>query len=161
MAYAGSDEEAKKIFDAEQAHVTVSGSAVLVKSDSNNNGRMNLTITVPKRAHVTVHSGHGDVTAANLNGGAQHQFNHGDVHLSVIKGSVQVHFSTDKGDFSAHQIDGDITAEGNCNDLTLSEITGQGHNQWRTLRRCAHGERERAGSCAHVGDRDGCGIAAG
>ncbi len=38
---------------------------------------------------------------------------------------MQVHFSTDKGDFSAHQIDGDLTAEGNCNDLTLSEIKGK------------------------------------
>jgi DUF4097 and DUF4098 domain-containing protein YvlB len=72
-----------------------------------------------------VHSGHGDVTAANLDGGLIINSNHGDVHLSVIKGSVQVHFSTDKGDFSAHQIDGDITAEGNCNDLTLSEVTGK------------------------------------
>jgi DUF4097 and DUF4098 domain-containing protein YvlB len=51
--------------------------------------------------------------------------NHGDVHLSVIKGSVGVRFSTDKGDFSAHQVNGDLTAEGNCNDLTLSEITGK------------------------------------
>ena len=66
VAFAGSDDEAKKIFDAEQAHVTVSGNAVLVKSDSNSNGRLNLTVTVPKSAHVTVHSGHGDVTAANL-----------------------------------------------------------------------------------------------
>ena len=32
VAFAGSDEEAKKIFNAEQARVTVSGSAVLVKS---------------------------------------------------------------------------------------------------------------------------------
>lgn len=125
VAFAGSDDEAKKIFDAEQAHVTVSGSAVLVKSDSNNSGRLNLTVTVPKSAHVTVHSGHGDVTAANLNGGLTINSTHGDVHLSVIKGSVQVHFSTDKGDFSAHQIDGDITAEGNCNDVTLSEINGK------------------------------------
>ena len=125
VAYASSDEDAKKIFDAEQAHVTVSGSAVLVKSDGNKNGRLNLTVTVPKSAHVTVHSGHGDVTAANLNGGLTINSSHGDVHLSVIKGSVQVHFSTDKGDFSAHQIDGDITADGNCNDLTLSEVTGK------------------------------------
>jgi DUF4097 and DUF4098 domain-containing protein YvlB len=72
-----------------------------------------------------VHSGHGDVTAANLDGGVNINSNHGDVHLSVIKGSVVVHFSTDKGDFSAHQVDGDITAEGNCNDLTLSEVTGK------------------------------------
>lgn len=125
VAYASSDQEAKKIFDSEQAHVTVSGDAVLVKSDSNNSGRLNLTITVPKTAHVTVRSGHGDVTAANLNGGLNINSNHGDVHLSVIKGSVQVHFSTDKGDFSAHQVDGDITAEGNCNDVTLSEISGK------------------------------------
>ena len=36
VAYGNSDEDAKKIFDAEQAHVTVSGGAVLVKSDGNN-----------------------------------------------------------------------------------------------------------------------------
>jgi DUF4097 and DUF4098 domain-containing protein YvlB len=125
VAYAGSEDEAKKIFEAEQAHVTVSGSAVLVKSDGNNNGRLNLTVTVPSSAHVTVHSGHGDVTAANLNGGLAIESSHGDVHLSVIKGSVQVHFSTAKGDFSAHQIDGDLTADGNCNDVTLSEVTGK------------------------------------
>jgi DUF4097 and DUF4098 domain-containing protein YvlB len=103
----------------------VSGSAVLVKSDGNNNGRSNLTVTVPKSARVSVHSGHGDVTAANLNGGVTINSSHGDVHLSVIKGSVQVHFATDRGDFSAHQVQGDITAEGNCNDLTLSEVTGK------------------------------------
>ena len=125
VAFANSDEEAKKIFDAEQAHVTVSGSAVLVKSAANNNGRMNLTVTVPKSAHVSVHSGHGDVTAANLNGGVNITSTHGDVHLSVIKGSVQVHFSNDRGDFSAHQVDGDLLAEGNCNDLTISEVTGK------------------------------------
>lgn len=97
----------------------------MVKSDSNSNGRLNLTVVVPKSAHVTVHSGHGDVTAANLESGLNINSNHGDIHLSVIKGSVEVHFSTDKGDFSAHQVNGDITAEGNCNDLTLSEITGK------------------------------------
>jgi DUF4097 and DUF4098 domain-containing protein YvlB len=125
IAFANSDAEAKKIFDAEQAHVTVSGNAVLVKSDANNSGRMNLTITVPKTAQVTIHSGHGDVTAANLESGVNINSSHGDVHLSLIKGSVQVRFSNDRGDFSAHGINGDLTAEGNCNDLTLSEVTGK------------------------------------
>ncbi len=125
VAFANSDTDAKKIFDAEQAHVTVSGNAVLVKSDSTNNGRLNLTISVPKSARVNVHSDHGDVTAASLNGGVNITSNHGDVHLSMIKGPVQVHFSNDRGDFSAHQVDGDLTAEGNCNDLTFSEISGK------------------------------------
>ena len=125
VAFANSDSDAKKIFDAEQAHVTVSGNSVLVKSDSNSKGRINLAITLPKTAQVTVNSGHGDVTAAGLGAGATITSNHGDVQLSTIQGSVQVHFSSDKGDFSAHQINGDVTADGNCNDLTFSEVTGK------------------------------------
>lgn len=125
VAFASSESEARKIFDAIQAHVTVSGNTVLVRSDSNNRGRLNLNVTVPKTAQVTVRSGHGDVTAAGLGAGATITSSHGDVRLSTIAGSVQVHFSNDRGDFSAHQIDGDLTADGNCNDLTFSEIKGK------------------------------------
>jgi DUF4097 and DUF4098 domain-containing protein YvlB len=125
VAFANSDTDAKRIFDAEQAHVTVSGNTVLVKSDSNNSGRLNLSVTVPKGAQVTVNSGHGDVTAAGLGAGANITSSHGDVHLSTIQGSVQVHFSNDRGDFSAHEIGGDLTADGNCNDLTFSQIKGK------------------------------------
>jgi DUF4097 and DUF4098 domain-containing protein YvlB len=125
VAFADSDSEAKKIFAAEAAHVTVSGSSVLIKSDSNTSGRLNLTVTVPKSAKVTVSAGHGDVTAAGLNAGLNLTASHGDVHLSSITGSVQVHFPSGRHDFSAHQIDGDLNADGDINDLTLSEIKGK------------------------------------
>ena len=125
VAFANSDEDAKKIFDAEAAHVTVTGNTVLVKSEGNNSGRMDLTITVPKTAAITVNSGHGAVTVAGLGAGANITSSHGDVHLNSIDGSVQVHFSSNKGDFSAHQISGDLTADGNCNDVTFSEIKGK------------------------------------
>lgn len=125
VAFASSDEEAGKIFAAEQAHLTVSGNTVLVKSESNDKGRMNLTVTVPKTAQIAINSGHGDVTAAGLGQGATIASSHGDVHLSTIQGSVQVHFSNDRGDFSAHQVDGDLTADGNCNDVTFSEVKGK------------------------------------
>ncbi len=125
VAYADSDTEANKIFASEAAHVTVSGNAVLVKSEANRSGRLNLTVALPKSAHVTVNAGRGNVTAAGLGAGANLTAQHGDIHLNTITGSVQVHFSTDKGDFSAHQVDGDITADGRCNDLTLSEVKGK------------------------------------
>ena len=125
VAYADSDEKARKIFESEAAHVTVSGNAVLLKSEGNSSGRVNLTVALPKSARVTVNAGRGDVTAAGLAAGANITAGHGDIHLNTITGSVQVHFSTDKGDFSAHQIDGDITADGRCNDLTLSEVKGK------------------------------------
>src|ERR1039458_8865969 len=107
MAYANSDAEAKKIFDSEAAHVTVNGSAVLVKSESNSSGRINLTVTVPKTAKVTVSSGKGDVMAAGLGAGIGVTAAQGDVHLSDINGSIQAHLSNGKHDFSAHQVNGD------------------------------------------------------
>src|SRR5580658_8399201 len=70
VAYANSDSAAKGIFEAEAPHLTVSGGAVLVKPDSNNSkGRVNLTVTVPRTARVTVKVGKGDVTAAGLGSG--------------------------------------------------------------------------------------------
>jgi DUF4097 and DUF4098 domain-containing protein YvlB len=125
VAYANSDSDAKKIWDSEAAHLTVSGNAVVVKSESNNSGRLNLTITVPKSAKVSVDAGHGDVTAAGLGAGINLTASHGDVHLSSIAGSVQVHFPSGHHDFSAHQVDGDLTSDGDINDLTLSEIKGK------------------------------------
>lgn len=124
VAYADSDSAAKRIFDSESAHLTVSGNAVLIKSDSNDGGRLNLTITVPKSAKVTVDAGHGDITAAGLGSGISVTSQSGDVHLSAITGPVQMHFSNDHHDFSAHQVDGDITLD-DCNDLTLSDIKGK------------------------------------
>jgi DUF4097 and DUF4098 domain-containing protein YvlB len=124
VAYANSDAEAKKIFDAETTHLNVSGNAVQVKSDEHNHGRVNLTITVPQTAHVTLTAGRGDVMAAGLNGGVTITAERGDTRLNGISGPVTVHFGNHRHDFSAHQVNGDLTTDGNCNDLTLSEIKG-------------------------------------
>ena len=60
LAFANSDRDAKKIFDAEATQqLKVSGNAVLIKSENDNNGRVNLTVTVPKTAKVTINAGRG------------------------------------------------------------------------------------------------------
>ena len=125
VAFASSDEEAKKIFEAEAAHVTVSGNAVVIRTEGNDRGRMNLVIQLPKGAQVQVNAGHGDVSAAGLGNGLEINSGHGAVQLNAIDGSAQVHFSGGRGDFSAHQINGDLTASGNCNDVTLSGVKGK------------------------------------
>jgi DUF4097 and DUF4098 domain-containing protein YvlB len=125
MAYADSDSGAKKIFDSETAHVTVSGTVVLVQSNGNDHGRVNLTITVPRTATVIVNAGKGDVTASGMGAGIDLTAGHGDTRLDAITGPVTMHLSNDKHDFSAHQINGDINATGNCNDVTLSEVQGK------------------------------------
>jgi DUF4097 and DUF4098 domain-containing protein YvlB len=125
VAFASSDSDARKIFDAEAVHVSVSGGAVVVKSEENKSGKVNLTITVPKTVRVTVNASRGDVIAAGLGAGIDVTAGHGDVHLSAITGSVQAHLSNGKHDFSAHQVEGDLSADGDLNDFTLSEVKGK------------------------------------
>ncbi len=123
LAYADSDADARRVFDAETAHLTVNGDRVLVKTAGSSNGRVNLSITVPKTARVTVNSGMGDVTASGLEGGISVTAS-GDIHFNAMTGPVQARFSKDSHDFSAHDVRGDVTVDGNLNDFTASEITG-------------------------------------
>ena len=125
VAFSNSDSDAKKIFNAEATQLKVSGNAVLIKSENDNNGRVNLTVTVPKTAKVTINAGRGDVAAAGLGADLSVTAGHGDAHLNSIAGSVQVHLSNNKHDFSARQVQGDLIADGNCNDLTFSDIKGR------------------------------------
>jgi DUF4097 and DUF4098 domain-containing protein YvlB len=123
IAYAAKDEDAQKIFNSEKAHVTVSGNAVLIKVDSNSNGKTNLTITVPKSASVNVNTGRGNATVAGIGGNVDAQLQHGNFEAASIAGHVHIHV-TNQGDVSAHDIQGDVTVDGNGGDLTLSDIHG-------------------------------------
>ncbi len=125
IAYADSDSDAGAIFKSVAPDATVSGGAVTIRSQPNDNGRLNLTVTVPKTVRLTVNAGHGDVSATGMAAGISVTAPRGDMRLSDLTGPVQVHFSGGRHDFSAHQVNGDIVAEGNSNDLTFSEINGR------------------------------------
>lgn len=123
-AFADSDDSAKNIWNAVAPHLTVSGSAVLVKSEGSDRGKVNLTITVPKTARVTVNSGWDDVVAAGLGAGIDVTAR-GNIQLNSITGPVVAHFTNGRQDeFSAHDIQGDLTLQGDVNNITLSEIHG-------------------------------------
>jgi DUF4097 and DUF4098 domain-containing protein YvlB len=123
-AFADSDNDAKKIWDAVAPHLTVTGTAVLVKSEGNSKGRVNLTVTVPKTAKVTINSGWDDVVAAGLDAGIDVTAR-GNIQLNSISGPVVAHFTNGKHDeFSAHDIHGDLNLQGDVNEITLSEIHG-------------------------------------
>jgi DUF4097 and DUF4098 domain-containing protein YvlB len=124
IAYANTDADAQKIFASQQAHVTVSGTAVVVKVDGNSSGRTNLALTVPRTASISVTTGHGGLTVAGLGGNIDAEIQHGDMETTAIQGHVHAHLSN-HGDFSAHDIQGDVTVEGDGGDLTISDIHGK------------------------------------
>ena len=124
VAYASSDSAAKRIFDAEAPNVKVNGSAVTIQSQSNNRGRVNLSVTVPKTAHVTVNAGWDNVTASGLGAGIDLTVR-GDVHLNSIAGPVVAHFVRGRHNvFAAQDVQGDVTMEGSVDDINLSDIKG-------------------------------------
>ena len=122
VAYAGSDGDAKRIFDAVAARVTVSGNTVLIQSQENAKGKVNLAVVVPQSAHVTVNAGWDNVTAGGLNAGIDIT-SRGDMHLNSIAGPVVAHFVRGRHDvFAAQDIQGNVTMEGDVDDITLSGI---------------------------------------
>lgn len=125
VAYADSDEAAKKIFDAEPTTINTNGRTVDVRASGNSKGRVNLTVTVPKNAYVTVSSSQGDLAASGLGAGLAIYTVNGDTNLNTIAGPVTVHFGGSRHDFSAHQLTGDLTITGDGNDLSLSQIAGR------------------------------------
>jgi len=124
IAYGGSDEDAKPIYRAVVPQVTVSGGTVLVRSEGNRRGRVNLNLTVPRGSHLSINSGNGDVTVTNTTGGVRVTASRGDIRLTSLTGSVDVH-AAPKGFLSMHALQGDLTTNGACNDLSLAEITGR------------------------------------
>jgi DUF4097 and DUF4098 domain-containing protein YvlB len=124
VAYAGSDAEAKKIFDAEAARLTPNGNSVLVKTESNSSGKVNLTVTVPKTARVTINNSRGDISASGLGAGITATAR-GDMQFNSVVGPVEAHFTHGSHDISAHDIQGDVTLDGDSSDITFSEVKGK------------------------------------
>ena len=122
--FGGTDDEANKIFAAQKPHLTVSGSAVVIKMEGPGNLRSNLTITVPRSATVNINNGHGDVTVAGISGNVDAVVEHGDFQATSVGGHVVARLAS-KGNFSAHDVSGDVTAQGVGDDVTISDIRGK------------------------------------
>ena len=123
--YGGSDDNASKLFATHRPRIVVTGSAATILVDPADNFRSNLTITLPRSASVNVNTAHGDVSVTGLNGNVEATVSHGDFQAASIGGTVHEHLVGKGGSVSAHQIDGDFSADGLGDDVTLSDIRGQ------------------------------------
>lgn len=123
IAYSYNDDDARRIFSSLAPKVTVSGSTVLVRVESANSGKADLTLEIPRSASIDVSTNRGDVIIAGCKGSVNVDSGHGDVKLDDIASSVHARMS--RGDFSAHAVLGDLSLDGRMNDVTLSDIRGK------------------------------------
>jgi DUF4097 and DUF4098 domain-containing protein YvlB len=87
-------------------------------------GEVDLTITVPHTAPVTVQADHGDVTVSEMAAPVTISANHGDVNVSGVDNSVTLHMNDDDASVTLHSIHGPVTLEGHSGDIDISEVTG-------------------------------------
>ncbi len=87
-------------------------------------GEVDLTVTVPHAAPVTVQADHGDVNVSEMAAAVTISANHGDVDVSGIDSGVTLHMNDDDASVTLHSIHGPVSVEGHSGDIDVSEVTG-------------------------------------
>ena len=88
-------------------------------------GEVDLIVTVPHAAPVTVQADHGDVNVSELASPVTISANHGEVDVSGVDNSVTLHMNDDDASVTLHNIHGPVSLEGHSGDIDISDVTGE------------------------------------
>lgn len=122
--YSRSDADAAAKAQRLTPDFNTNGNNVILNVPTFSGARADLTITIPPDANTTVTANHGDVHVTSMRGAVAVTANHGDVELSAITGAVAAHINHGDSSLSAHSITGPLAIEGRGQDLTLSDLSG-------------------------------------
>lgn len=100
------------------------GGVLKLNVNSVDGGEVDLTLTVPHTAPVTVQADHGDVNISELASPVTISANHGDVDVSAIDSSVTLHMNDDDASVTLHTIHGPVSVEGHSGDIDISDVAG-------------------------------------
>ncbi len=88
-------------------------------------GLADLQVTIPRGVTVTVDSGRGAVSVAEMHAPVSVSAGRGEISLSGITGQVSAHLRDRNGSLSAHNVTGGVSVDGRGGDMTFSDIAGQ------------------------------------
>jgi DUF4097 and DUF4098 domain-containing protein YvlB len=122
--YSRSDSDAADKAQRLSATPMVTGNNIQLRLPAIEGARVDLIVTIPPAAAETVIANHGDVHVSDIKGPINITANHGDVEVSAITGAVITHINNSNSSFSAHSTAGSVSVTGRGGDLTLSDING-------------------------------------
>ena len=126
---ADNEEEAGKWNAGTKPIITVSGNTVSLNANTQGAGdhsvTSDLTISMPRKADVTISSRRGDVNVLGRDGNVDISNQKGDVTTSDIKGKVTLSLEHSSGRIS--QIGDDVSIQGRVNDVTIEDVKGAAH----------------------------------
>jgi len=126
---ADNEEEAGKWNTGTRPQITVSGNTVTVNANVEGAGdhsvSSDLTISIPRKAAVTVTSRRGDVSILGRDGDVDISNQKGDISVSDIKGKATLSLEGSSGRIS--QVSDDVSIQGRVNDISIEDVQGAAH----------------------------------
>jgi hypothetical protein len=83
---------------------------------------VDLDISLPRKAQVTISSRRGDVNVTGRDGDIEISAQHSDTTVEDINGNVKV--SQEKGSAKIEQVNGDVHLQGRLNEVSVSDVKG-------------------------------------
>ncbi len=123
---AENQEEADKFDRKTKPQITAIGGLVTLNAMSEGSGddhaEVDLDISLPRKAPVSITSRHGDVNVSGRSGNVDISTQHSDTSVDDINANVKV--SQEKGSVKIEQVTGDVHIDGRVNELTVADIKG-------------------------------------
>jgi DUF4097 and DUF4098 domain-containing protein YvlB len=124
--HADNQQNADKYNQGTKPQLTVSGNVVTVNANTQAAGEhgvtTDLTISIPRKAPVTISTRHGDVSITGRDGAIDVASQHGDVTVADVNGNASLNLQHSSAKIS--NIAGDVAVDGRVNDISISDVKG-------------------------------------
>jgi hypothetical protein len=123
---ADNQNDANKYNDETKPTITSIGGLVTIDAKAEAAGdhpvEVDLDISLPRKAPVTVTSRRGDVNVTGRDGDVEVSSQHADTSIEDVNGNVKV--SQEKGSAKVEQVSGDVHIEGRLNEVQVADVKG-------------------------------------
>ncbi len=123
---ADNQEDADKYNSETKPTITVIGGLVTLDAKAEAAGdhpvEVDLDVSLPRKAPVTVSSRRGDVNLVGRDGAIDINTQHSDTSVEDVTGNVKV--SQEKGTIKIEQITGDVHIDGRVNEVSVADVKG-------------------------------------
>jgi DUF4097 and DUF4098 domain-containing protein YvlB len=124
QVYAWRDSDADERAQRLQPTFSTQGNNLMLDVPPVNQGQADLTIEMPHGAGLSLSADHGDVHVSELRGDVTVSARKGDLDLSGIDGQVLAQVNNDDSSVSAKSVTGALTLQGRAGDISLTNISG-------------------------------------
>lgn len=126
---ADSQSEADKWNTGTKPQITVSGNTVTLNANNQGAGdhsvAIDLDITIPRKAPVTVSTRHGEVSVVGRDGDVNISDQHGGITATDINGKVTANLDHDSARIS--QVASDVSLDGRGDEVSIEDVKGAVH----------------------------------